>query len=126
MVSRCPSPFLVCSLRERIRLARGTKIASRSLARIRPGRRPSTRSRAIALRDHRGQLAVRLLDGVVNRDQLRAIGESRLDLNLVDHLRDTFHYLVATENFCTEAHDLRNGFAVTGRLHHLGGEDRYG
>ena len=52
----------------------------------------------------------------------------RLDLNLVDHLGNTFHHIFALENSSAKGHNVRNALPIACGLHNLGGQngDRFG
>ena len=56
-------------------------------------------------------------------DEFGAVGEGGLDLDLVDHLGDAFHDLVAREECGAEAHEIGDGTAVAGAFHDLVGDD---
>src|SRR5216683_2099581 len=47
-------------------------------------------------------------DRLVDGDELGAVGEGRLDLDVVDHLGHAFHHLLALQHAGTVAHQLRH------------------
>ena len=57
-------------------------------------------------------------------DELGAVGEGRLDLDLVEHLGDALHHVVGVEHLAAGRHELGDGAAVAGRLEHPDGEQR--
>ena len=46
--------------------------------------------------------------------QFGAVWKGCFDLNVVDHLGDALHNLIAGKNFCTIGHQGGNAFAVAG------------
>ena len=62
------------------------------------------------------QLIARSADRLVQRDQLGAIGEGRLDLHLVDHLGDSFHHVVAGQHPASGIHQIDHGPPVASRF----------
>src|SRR5262250_2448489 len=65
-------------------------------------------------------LANRMMDG----DELGAVGERALDLNLFDHLRHSLHHVVATEDAEPGLHQLRHAPPVANALEDLRGDER--
>src|SRR5690606_18810204 len=63
-------------------------------------------------------------DGFVDGHQLGAVGEGGFDLNVVDHLRNPLHHLVAGDDVCPGFHQLGHGAAVAGALDHEIGDER--
>src|SRR6476620_4091174 len=59
-----------------------------------------------------GIMGVLLSDGIVNRDELGAVRERGLDLDVVDHLGHPFHDVVAGEQRGSVAHQVRHCPAV--------------
>src|SRR5690348_14033763 len=57
-----------------------------------------------------------LSDRLVDGDELRAVGKRRLDLDVVDHLGDTRHHLIARQNLCAGLHQIGDSAAVAGAL----------
>src|SRR6476646_3767176 len=51
-------------------------------------------------------------DRVVHGDELGAVGEGRLDLDVVDHLGDAVHHLRSRQHMRALLHQLGDGFAV--------------
>lgn len=47
-----------------------------------------------------------------NGDQLGPIGKGGLDLNVVDHLRDAFHALIAGDDVGSGLHHIRNRTSI--------------
>src|SRR5579862_3851162 len=67
-----------------------------------------------------------LVDGVVDRHQLGAIGKRSLHLHLLNHLRDAFHHLVTAEDGRAKGHDFGYAFAIAGGLHNFRRDDGNG
>jgi len=63
-------------------------------------------------------------DRMMDRDELRAVGERSLDLDLVDHLGDAFHDVVTPQNRLARLHQLRDRTAVADTLEDVGGDER--
>src|SRR5690606_988479 len=61
---------------------------------------------------------------VMHGDELRPIGERRLDLHIGDHLGNAFHHVVAHENRCAVAHELGDRFAFARAFHDRGRNQR--
>src|ERR1700722_549703 len=55
---------------------------------------------------------VPLANRVMNGNELRAVRKGRLHLHLGDHLRDTFHDLIAPQNLAALRRELRHRFPV--------------
>src|ERR1700686_1399883 len=65
------------------------------------------RSSAVALTCvHLRQSLLCSNDGMVDGDELGAVGEGRLDLDLGNHLGDALHHVVAGEERRAEAHEI--------------------
>ena len=62
-------------------------------------------------------------DRMMDRDELRAVGERSLDLDLVDHLGDAFHDVVTPQNRLARLHQLRDRTAVADTLEDVGGDE---
>src|SRR5258708_3767627 len=62
-------------------------------------------------------------DRLVHSDQLRPVRESRLDLYLGNHLRNSLHHLVARQNRLALAHEFGHRLAVA-RSFDDGGRDQ--
>src|SRR5258706_2487752 len=62
-------------------------------------------------------------DGVVDGDELGAVGESRLDLDLGDHFGDALHDVGAREERGAEAHQLGDALAVARALEERRGDE---
>src|ERR1700675_2413986 len=62
-------------------------------------------------------------DGMVDRDQLRAVGEGALDLHLLEHLRHAVHDVVPLQNGDAKGHEVGNAPPVAGAFEHLGGDE---
>ncbi len=60
-----------------------------------------------------GYHATLLGNGVMDGDQLGTIREGGFDLDVMDHLGNTLHHVIAGEQRRTERHQLRNGPAVS-------------
>jgi len=89
------------------------------------GRRGGARRGRERRPDHRG-LEVALLrgDGVVNRHQLRAVRERRLDLHLGDHLGHARHDVGDAQQLAAGHHHVGHGAPVADPLHHLRRDQR--
>src|SRR5579862_4110881 len=57
-----------------------------------------------------------LSDGVMDRDQLRAVGKRTLDLDFANHLRHAVHDRVSGQNRRPQAHDLGHRVAIPDHL----------
>src|SRR5262245_27814075 len=68
-----------------------------------------------------------LSNRLMNRDELRAIRKCALDLDLADHVGDTFHYGISRENRRAEAHDFGHRPAVANHFENFRGNqgDRF-
>src|SRR4051812_3961842 len=73
-----------------------------------------------------GITVVHLSDRVVDGDQLRAVREGGLDLDVRDHLGDPLHHVLPSKDRGAPAHQVRHGPAVPGPFHQLVGDDRDG
>src|SRR5260221_4377397 len=62
-----------------------------------------------------------LCDGVMYGHQLRAIGEGRLHLDLMDHFRYAVHDVFALEDCGAVHHDFGHALTVSRRLQYLRG-----
>ena len=51
-------------------------------------------------------------DGVVDGDELGAVGEGAFDLDFVEHFGDAGHDLVFAEEVAAEVHEFGDGFSV--------------
>ena len=60
---------------------------------------------------------------MVDRDQLRAVGEGALDLHLLEHLRHAVHDVVPLEDGDAEGHQFGDAPAVADALEDLGGDE---
>jgi hypothetical protein len=47
----------------------------------------------------------------MHSDKLRAIWKRRLNLNIWNHLCDTFHHILPSQNIAARTHEFGNGFA---------------
>lgn len=65
-------------------------------------------------------------DGMVDRDELRAVGKSPFDLNLDKHLRNAIHHVHPAEKSSAEIHELGDGLSVANQLEKLGRDQRDG
>ena len=63
-------------------------------------------------------------DRLVQRDELGAVGERRLDLDLGEHLGDALHHVVAGEHVPSVLHQIGDTPTVAGGFEHPGGEHR--
>ena len=54
--------------------------------------------------------------------QLGAVGKGRFDLNLMQHLRDTRHDLLARDYACTVPHQISNRTSITGAFNYVVGD----
>ena len=61
---------------------------------------------------------------MVNGDEFGAVGESRLDLHVVNHFRHAFHHVVAFEQRGAVAHQVCDAAAVARALDDFIGDDR--
>ena len=59
-------------------------------------------------------------------DELGAVREGGLDLDVVEHLGDALHDVVATEHLATADHQLGHGAPVAGTLEQVVGDHRDG
>src|SRR5688572_18937975 len=59
---------------------------------------------------------------MVNGDQLGAIGKGGFHLDVVDHLGNALHDLVAGDERGAVAHEFGHGLAVAGTFENLGGD----
>ena len=57
-------------------------------------------------------------DRVVQGDELGAVGERRLDLDLVEHLGDALHHVVAREHVAAGLHQVGHTTTVASRFEH--------
>src|SRR5258705_2475099 len=64
--------------------------------------------------------------GIVDGDELRAVGERALDLDFVNHLRHSFHHVVTPQDLRAERHQVRHRSAVADPLEHFAGDERNG
>src|SRR5580693_8078711 len=62
----------------------------------------------------------------MERDELAPVREGRLDLNLVDELRDSLEHLIAADDLSPRLHELLDRPAVARGLEHPAGEERDG
>src|SRR5262245_57318508 len=60
---------------------------------------------------------------VVYGDELRAVGERRLDLDLGNHLGHALHHLVASQYGRAEAHQVRDRASVASAFEDRGGDE---
>ena len=58
-------------------------------------------------------------------DQFGAVGECRLDLDVVDHLWDALHHLGAGEHMGAVAHEIGDAFAVARAFQDEIGDQRH-
>ena len=67
-------------------------------------------------------------DRLVDGDELGAVGKGGLDLDVVDHLGDPFHHLVAADDMRAGLHQLGDRAAVAGAFDDEVGDqrDRFG
>src|SRR5262245_60779036 len=72
-----------------------------------------------------GIIAVSLSDRLVHRHELGAVGKRRLDLNLMDHLGNAVHHLLAREHVGAGFHQLGDGPAVARALDDEVGDQRH-
>jgi hypothetical protein len=63
-------------------------------------------------------------DRLVRGDELGAVGEGRLDLDLVDHLGHSLHHLLAADDRGASRHQLGDAPAVARTLEHVVGDQR--
>ena len=63
-------------------------------------------------------------DRVVDGDELGAVREGGLDLDVVQHLGHAVHDVVAAEHLATADHQLGDGAAVAGAFEQVVGDDR--
>ncbi len=61
--------------------------------------------------------------GVVQGDELAAVGERRLDLHVVQHLRDPGHDLVGAQDVPSGLHEVDDERALTGAFDDPGGQE---
>src|ERR1700754_36311 len=71
-----------------------------------------------------GIIASLLSDRFVDGDELGAVGERRLDLDVVDHFGNARHHLIASQHLRAGLHQVGHGAAVAGTLHDEIGDDR--
>jgi hypothetical protein len=62
----------------------------------------------------------------MDRHQLGAVGEGRLDLHLAQHRRDAIHDVVRRQDLAARLHQLGHRPTVAGGLEHERAEDRDG
>ena len=74
------------------------------------------------------ELVVRAADRVVHGDQLGAVGEGRLDLDVVDHRGDAVHHLVGGDDMRARLHQFGDRAPVARALDDEIGDqrDRFG
>src|SRR6188768_3673692 len=65
-------------------------------------------------------------DRLVHCDKLGAVGERGFDLDVVDHLGDAIHHLLAGKNLATVAHQFGDAPAVACAFHNEIGYQRDG
>ena len=63
--------------------------------------------------------------GSCERDELGAVGERRLDLDLGEHLGHTFHHVVAAEHVTPGLHQVGHAATVARRFEHPVGQHRH-
>ena len=59
-------------------------------------------------------------------DELGAVREGRLDLNVVDHVRDAIHDLIGADHMGAGLHQFGDAAPVARALHHKVGDERHG
>ena len=72
------------------------------------------------------QIAVLARDGMMHRDELRAVGKRAFNLHVINHLRHAGHDLVAAQQLAAEIHQLGNALAVADEFKEHGGDERHG
>ena len=70
-----------------------------------------------------GEVAVLGCNGVVNRDELGAVGECAFDLDLRDERGDAGHDLVSAEEFAAKVHEIRDTFTFADEFEKLRGDE---
>ena len=63
---------------------------------------------------------------MMHGDQFRPVGESRLDLDVVQHLRHTVHDVLTGEYLAARGHQFGDAAPVTRPLEDVIGDDRHG
>src|SRR5262249_41376366 len=66
-----------------------------------------------------------LANRVVNGDELATIGKCGFDLDVVDHLGDSIHDVLAREHMRTSLHKCGNAFSVACALQNKIGDKRH-
>src|SRR5436190_23940987 len=64
-------------------------------------------------------------DRLMHRYQLRSIGECRLHLDVMNHLGDAIHHLIARKHVSARLHQLGNGLAVARTFENEIGDQRH-
>src|SRR5262245_40479328 len=63
-------------------------------------------------------------NGVVNGDELGPVGEGGFDVDLLDHVGDAVHELIASQYLPALRHELGNRFSISGPLEEDIGDQR--
>src|SRR6185312_11770337 len=65
-------------------------------------------------------------DGLMNSDELRAVGKGRLDLDVMNHLGYPLHDLVTFEHLGACLHEMGHAQSVPRAFNHHIGDERHG
>lgn len=61
---------------------------------------------------------------MVDGNELGAVGERGLDLDVIEHLRDTVHHLLTAEHIAATDHEFGDLSPVTGTFQNVIGDQR--